>query len=189
MTTPSRFQCGQCTAFIPETLFNAGWAACPRCAVPTQIDIFPAFFIQEAGQIGEGLLMDNEASCFFHPRKRAHIPCAVCGRFLCALCEVEFDDHHLCPSCIEAGKKKRTMKKMVNHRVLYDNISLSLAILPLLIFWFTIITAPIAIYFILRHWKSPSSVLPRTKVRFVLAFLFAVLQITGWILLLTRTLL
>ncbi|HZR47536.1 MAG TPA: hypothetical protein VFA47_12565 [Candidatus Manganitrophaceae bacterium] len=81
------------------------------------------------------------------------------------------------------------MKKMVNHRVLYDNISLSLAILPLLIFWFTIITAPIAIYFILRHWKSPSSILPRTKVRFVLAFLLAVLQITGWILLLTRALL
>jgi hypothetical protein len=188
MTIPSRFHCFKCSAPFPTELFNAGPAGCPRCGVPTRIDVFPALFISAVGEAGENLLLENEACCFFHPRKKASVPCASCGRFLCALCDVELSGRHLCPSCIEAGKKKGKMKIMENHRVLHDNIALSLSILPVLFFWLTIFTAPVAVYFVIRHWKSPSSILPRTKARFAIAFVFASLQIAGWTLLLTRIL-
>ncbi|HET6371046.1 MAG TPA: hypothetical protein VFG95_07610 [Nitrospiria bacterium] len=188
MTTPSRFHCFKCSAPFPAELFNAGLTGCPQCGVPTRIDAFPALFVKAGGEAGEDLLLENEACCFFHTRKKAVVPCASCGRFLCALCDVEFAGRHLCPSCIEAGKKKRKMKNMENHRVLHDNIALSLSILPILFFWPTIFTAPVAVYFVIRHWKSPLSILPRTKVRFAFAFIFAFLQIAGWTLLLTRIL-
>ena len=65
-------------------------------------------------------------------------------------------------------------------RTLYDAIALSLAILPLLIFYFTIVTAPIALYLAIRYWNAPLSIVHRTKLRLVLAALLATAQIVGW---------
>jgi hypothetical protein len=33
-----------------------------------------------------------------------------------------------------------------------------------------------------KHWNSPTGIIPRTKIRFILAFLIAGLQIAAWIL-------
>ena len=59
-------------------------------------------------------------------------------------------------------------------------MALALAIYPLIIFYFTIITAPAALFIALRHWNSPSSLIPRTKIRLVVAIVFALLEIAGW---------
>jgi hypothetical protein len=99
---------------------------------------------------------------------------------LCPLCDIEFDGGHICASCLSAGKKKGKIKNLETQRVLYDGIALSLAILPLLIFYLTIITAPISIYVAIRYWKAPTSILPRTKIRFILAIVFSGLQLAGW---------
>jgi hypothetical protein len=34
---------------------------------------------------------------------------------------------------------------------------------------------------VIRYWKAPGSIIPRSKIRFVLAFLIAGLQIVGWL--------
>ena len=130
--------------------------------------------------MGEPLLLDNEAGCFYHPGKKAEVPCSRCGRFLCQLCDVELDDDHICPSCLETGKKKRSIKSLENHRTMYDSIALALALYPLLIFWITCITAPMVIFMVIRYWKAPSSIIPRTKIRFISAFVMASIQIAGW---------
>jgi len=52
--------------------------------------------------------------------------------------------------------------------------------LPLLIFYFTIITAPAALFVAIRHWNSPSSIIPRTKIRFVVAIVIALVELAGW---------
>ena len=83
-------------------------------------------------------------------------------------------------ACIEAGKRKRRIRNLENERFLYDNMALLLAVLPLFIFYITILTAPAALYLAIRHWSSPSSIIPRTKIRYVLAIVFSVLQIAGW---------
>ena len=64
--------------------------------------------------------------------------------------------------------------------MLYDQIALALAVLPLLIFYVTLITAPISLYIALRYWKSPRSIVHTTKWRFVVAIVFATLEIVGW---------
>lgn len=179
--------CAKCDTRLPVEIINRpGFISCPGCGVPVKAHIFPALYRRiETVKTGEGLLTDNEAGCFFHPAKKAVIPCEICGRFLCSLCDIEFNDQHVCPSCLEAGKKKRKIRNLENNRALYDNIALSLSVIPLLFIWPTIITAPASIYFSIRHWKSPSSIIPRTKVRFILAGFFSIMQIAGWAMFIT----
>jgi hypothetical protein len=162
---------------------SAELSACSSCKALLRADVYPALYKSlPVGLSGEALHMDKEASCFYHPRKKAVIPCSACGRFLCALCDVKFNGNHLCPACLEKGKTKRKIKNLENHRTCYDTIALLVATLPMLIYWFTILTAPLTIFLTVKFWKAPSSIIPRTKVRFVLAALIAGLQITGWIL-------
>jgi len=42
------------------------------------------------------------------------------------------------------------------------------------------ITAPAALYLTVRHWRTPLSIFPRTKIRFIIAFLLAAAQLVGW---------
>jgi hypothetical protein len=63
---------------------------------------------------------------------------------------------------------------------LYDNMALTLAMLPAFLIWPTIFTAPITLYITVRYWRAPSSILPRTRIRFVIAAAFASLQIGAW---------
>ena len=142
----------------------------------------------ETGPSGETLTDEGEAGCFFHPRKKAHIPCSACGRFICALCDMEIKGQHLCPLCLESGQKKKTIRDIEKSRVLYDSIALSLSFWPLLFFFITVITAPVAIYLVIRYWNAPSSIVGRTKFRFIAAFIIAAIQILGWLIFLYHTL-
>lgn len=125
-------------------------------------------------------MVEGESSCFYHPQKKAVLPCDGCGRFVCALCDCQLNGQHFCPVCLETGKTKGKIKSLDNQRTLYDRIALSLAIYPLLIFYFTLITAPMALFVAIRYWKSPPSLVRRGKIRFVVAIIFALLQIAGW---------
>jgi len=174
--------CSQCKTPLPEDIIGQReLIPCPTCATRWQVEVFPALFRRVVpGRNGELLLSDGEASCFYHPNKKASMPCQNCGRFLCALCDCDLHGRHICPACLEAGKTRGKIKNLENQRILYDSIALSLALLPLLIFYFTVITAPMALYVAIRYWSAPLSLLRRTKVRFVLAILIAGLQIIGW---------
>lgn len=175
--------CTKCNTPLPESFLNSPTLnACIGCGARVKAEIFPALFKRiEAGLWGETILVESEASCFYHPQKRASIPCEGCGRFLCALCDVELNGQHLCPACLETGRAKGKLTHLETSRVLYDSAALSTAILPLLIWPVTMMTAPVAIYFAVLSWRRPSSILPRTKIRSYLAILIAVLQIAGWI--------
>jgi hypothetical protein len=174
--------CTKCNSTLPGELFNTpNLVPCPQCGAPFRVEVFPALFRRMLpGAAGQQLIGDSQSSCFYHPRKQATIPCDSCGRFLCALCDVELNGQHLFPVCLETGKTKGKLKSLQNHRVLYDNLALALAILPLLIFWFTLVTAPMVIYVVIRYWHAPTSILPRSKVRMILSLTLASLQILGW---------
>jgi hypothetical protein len=175
-------RCPGCRTPLGEGVFNRPeLVPCPTCGAPLHVEIFPALFRPAArGRDGEALIIDGESSCFYHPQKKAVVPCQGCGRFLCALCDCELHGQHFCPACLEVGRQKGKIKNLENQRTLYDGIALSLSLLPLLIFYFTIVTAPIALYIAIRYWNAPRSIVHRTKIRFVLAILFASLQILGW---------
>jgi hypothetical protein len=174
--------CPYCGRDLPTSFFNlSAFTPCPQCHHGVQVHGFPAFLKEQTSSgAGESITLEDEASCYYHPDKKAVIPCSVCGRFLCSLCDVEFNDRHICAPCLEAGKEKKKMKNLETRRVLYDDIALALAIIPIIMVWITIVTAPAAIYVAIRHWRSPSSIIPRTKARFIIAIALACLQLGGW---------
>jgi hypothetical protein len=167
----------------PEAFNTIKMSPCPKCRVALRADVYPAMFRpRDIGSSGERLIADKEASCFYHATKKAEVACSSCGRFLCALCDVEFNDLHLCPQCLEKGRTKRKIKNLENTRTCHDTIALYLATIPMIFVWLTLLTAPIALYMSIRYWKATSSIIPRTKIRFIIAICLAVAQIVGWVL-------
>ncbi len=174
--------CTNCNSPLPEESYsNAEFINCSFCKLPVMVNVFPALFRgPEKGMSGQSVIQDNESSCFFHPAKRAVTPCEICGRFLCSLCEIDFNNQKVCSSCIESGKKKLVLVNLETKRRLYDNIALFLAVFPMLLVWPTLVTAPFSIFLSIRHWKSPTSIIHRTKARFIFAILISTAQLVGW---------
>ena len=175
--------CPQCSSPIPAAHFNAAeFVPCPVCNVPLLTRVFPALLrpVQQ-GVSGERITDTGQAACFYHPHKTAHVPCDACGRFVCALCDVELHGQHLCPACIESGRRKGSLTTLENRRVLWDNIALSVAVLPtLLCFWLVVVTAPASIFLAVMGWRKPRSLAPRrTKLRLVGAILFSIIALAG----------
>ncbi len=178
--------CPNCQAPLPGNLFNLPEpAGCPGCGELIEVRVFPALFRHIApGKTAEAVLEESEASCFYHPEKKAVRPCEACGRFMCALCDCELGGQHLCPNCLDTGKKRGKITSLENHRTLYDSMALTLAVVPAITFLgacFSIVTSPIAIFLAIRHWNTPTSIVRRTKVRFVLAIIFGVLTLLAWV--------
>ena len=168
--------CPRCRTPLPDTAINvANPQPCPTCGAEVQAELYPAAFRPlRIGQSGETILVEGEASCFYHPQKRAAVPCAWCGRFLCALCDVELKGEHICPACFEGGRRKGKLADLENRRTLYDSVALHLAIIP---FFFTGVAAiAVAIY----AWKKPQSLLRRSRVRLWLAIVFGTVQTAIW---------
>lgn len=176
--------CPHCATVVPPSYFNAPVPGlCPACATPLRVRVFPALLRPMAqGSSGERITVEGQAACFYHPSKTAHVPCDGCGRFVCALCDVELHGQHLCPSCIESGRRKGALTTLENKRVLWDNIAMTTAIGPLLIWPLTIVSAPTAIFLALYGWRKPRSLVPRrASLNFIAAIVFAFLIIAGWI--------
>jgi uncharacterized paraquat-inducible protein A len=179
--------CTKCDASLNTADLNSNTlSSCPACAVRIRADVYPAAFKPPpAGSAGDRLLAEKEASCFYHGSKKAIIACSTCGRFLCALCDVEFNEVHLCPQCFEKGRTQQKIIHLENKRTCYDSIALHVATLPLLFSWPflffpTLLTAPMVIYICIRYWKAPTSIIERTRARFITALGIACLQIVGW---------
>ena len=153
---------------------------CAACGAVTQLEFFPALLKETIGKPAENLVLDTESSCFFHPAKRAVTACEGCGRFLCSLCDVDMGGRRLCPKCIEQSAKADSLDPLKTEFTRYDQIALTLAILPMLIFYITLITAPMAMYVCLRYKSTPVSAVPRRKIVLRIAFYVALLQMLGW---------
>jgi hypothetical protein len=174
-------RCTNCSASLAEEHINSqGFNPCPICRSLIRADVFPAAYETPAGGTsGELLLVDNESSCFFHQNKQAVTACSNCGRFLCALCDIDLNGQHLCISCIERGKKKGKISKLQNKNFLYDNIVLGMAILPVFTFYLPVITAPATIFLAIKYWNKTSGIIKRGRLRILLALLVALMEIIG----------
>jgi hypothetical protein len=177
--------CPNCSASWPDTAAElAALTACPACSQSVSVTPFPALFrpATPAAVQPENLLSAGEASCFYHPGKRATVPCSACGRFLCALCDVKLGDRNLCPGCVESGRTKGKLTQLETNRTLWDTCALVLATAPLLLCLYpSMIGAPASIIVAIVGWRKPSSIVRRGRWRLWLALLLSTLQIAGWI--------
>ena len=139
------------------------------------------------GKAAEAIVAIEEAACFYHPQSRAAVPCDVCGRFLCSLCDIEMHGQHVCPPCLNSGRKKQQIDNIDGDRILYGGIAFLIAIVPLLtVYFLTFITAPLAIFVALYGWKKPRSLVGTGNIRFYIAILLGLLQTGVWIWIIVR---
>ena len=180
---PFSLACPRCSRPIESPAPERGAdRSCPACGAGLRVDTYPALFrYPDPGARAAAAILENETSCFYHAGKRAVVPCDVCGRFLCALCDIHLDGRHLCPACMEAGAESKQIGNLENQRILYDKIAMYLALIPFtVVFWFAaFITAPAALFVVIRYWKEPNSLVSGSRVRKVVAFLLALIQVAG----------
>jgi hypothetical protein len=173
--------CPNCRGTLPSWFIrtNRTESLCPNCYAGLTVEVFPALFrtltkIDRAGLT----LSEGEACCYEHATKRAVESCHRCGRFVCALCEVEIEGQVCCPSCLRLDKAQPAVRSLETHRTLYDSIALAVATWPALLFFYpSLLGSPVAIYLAVRYWKTPSSLIPRNKWRFVLALVIALSEL------------
>jgi hypothetical protein len=192
MAAPQKrhFACRKCGLILPAEVFNTPEpAACPGCRNTILGRVFPAFLTgPREGHAGEVIGIDELSSCFFHPTRRAVVPCGECGRFLCALCDLEIEGRHLCPPCLEAGRKQASLAVFHTSHTRWDNIAMLLAIVPLVTvigWYFSMFTSAAAVFISIWKWRSPKqSMIPYSQGRFIVALLISALTLAGWALVL-----
>jgi hypothetical protein len=168
---------------LPLSAFNTdAWAVCPSCQRLIKGWVFPAMVrTQDPAGVSERVVEGVESACFNHPESRAETVCESCGRFLCRLCDIDFAGRHLCSSCIEAGKRKGRIRNLQNERMRYDLAAFSVAFLPMLFVFPTLVTAPVALVYAIWGWRRPRSLVHPARKGFLAAIVLSVLQIAGWL--------
>lgn len=184
----SALLCPGCFTALPSSHLNsADFVRCPLCQANVQAAVFPAAYRDPGpGTAGERILVAGESSCFYHDQKKAVVPCDTCGRFLCALCDVDLGGKHVCPQCLESGREKGSLTQLETRRITYDNAALILALGPVVVFFFwafTLLTAPVALALGIIAYFKPNSILGFSRLKALTAIVLAVLQITAWALL------
>ncbi len=150
------------------------------CWADNHIRPFPALLEPEAKVADEIVGPNGQVStCFAHPDRAASSVCSVCGRFACSLCSVVDSGRSLCLDCFAATQEKGNTRRRI---VRWDSIAISLAVLPLLMWPLTCLTAPAAIFVALTHWKPQHyGFQTRSLIKLIAALLVASAQIAFWI--------
>jgi hypothetical protein len=182
---PAHLTCPRCGESLPLNLFVAGQSGrCPACYSQVEAYIFPEFHKDSAVRSEIHLALEQEAVCYFHSRYRAKNPCDNCGRFLCEICAINVGSRQLCAECLSQLRRQKNETGLVHYSALFDNVSLFLVTAPVItiFFWFlTIFSAPVSLFLSFYYWPRQWNLLPRSRIRFVLAILFSLILIGFWI--------
>jgi len=156
---------------LPAEEINTGWSKCPYCEQRLQVRMWP--LVRESSNAA--VAISDQATCFFHPDKAFQACCHRCGRFLCALCDLQLGADHVCPPCFERGRgDSETAAGSAEWRyrdVLYDSIAAVVG-WAWILFWPSFVVAlPAAIFLHVKYRKAPRSYLvPRSGWRFWSAY-------------------
>jgi len=168
-SSPIRTQsviCPSCSADIPA---DSEWQSCPYCQKWLQVRIWPIIRQNSTAAVA----FSDQATCFFHPEKAFQACCNRCGRFVCALCDLQLGSEHVCPTCFERGRGDSGAQaaEWRYRDVLYDSIASTVG-WGWILFWPTIVVAiPTVIILHVKYRKAPRSYLiPRSGWRFWVAY-------------------
>lgn len=178
--------CPQCQRTLPLDSFTGEGAPCPGCESTVTVRVFPAAS-KAAAQMADSRPIGAESTCYFHEDRVAVYSCNRCGRFLCRLCRISWPGEDVCPACVEVAIQAPEWRHMESERFHWDSLALAVAVLPALLISPSVISAPVALGLALFTFRKPCSLVPRSKIRFVLAIMIALSEIAAWIWFFTLT--
>lgn len=171
MVSSQVVSCPGCAGDIAVDETNTEWQTCPYCNKRLLMRVWPV--ARQSNNAATAL--SDQATCFFHPEKAFQACCQRCGRFLCALCDLQLGAEHVCPICFERGRADTNVeagKAEWRYRdVDYDSIALTVG-WAWVLFWPTFVVAlPAVIFLHVKYRKAPRSYLiPRSGWRFWAAY-------------------
>ena len=168
---PGAVLCPGCNGDIAPLETRTGWQTCPFCQKRLQILLWPALRQNTSATVA----MPDQATCFFHPDKAFQACCQRCGRFVCALCDLQLGAEHVCPTCFERGRAdsgQNAGKAEWRYRdLLYDSIAVTIGWGWIIIWPVFVVALPTAIFLHIKYRKAPRSYLiPRSGWRFWMAY-------------------
>lgn len=187
-----RVHCGSCRFPIPVEI-GTDWVVkeCPTCRHNLVAMVFPAGAAMDAGPVrAVDAVSDGMAACFFHAERPASVPCGICGRFLCELCDLRIDKRHLCAVCLQSAQEEKApagdkaADRVRERTFLPQNMAIIMGVygpLSIIGLYLMFITAPAAIWLSLRHWNHPGGVQRRGRWRMVVSLLAGLAQLAGMI--------
>ena len=180
MTSGPALPCPACRRVLePPSWHGEAAGNCRRCNTEFEFLGFPALNAARVRVAPKAVLAAEHATCFFHAENQAEAVCGSCGRFLCNVCAVDFNQQKMCPACVASANTARV--GVVTQRTLYGGIAFVLAVVPLLVFPVTVFTAPVALGFVIYGWRKPRSLVATGPGRLIVAGSIATLEILGWL--------
>jgi uncharacterized RDD family membrane protein YckC len=184
-TAPNPLQtsggCPECHGALPAGTWNLSYPVnCPHCRTVLTALVFPAQVRPREAAVPEPAVEGGEATCYFHTPNKAFAACGECGRFVCALCHVDISGRSWCPSCIALQRQRGRLAYLDHRRMMYDNLALLLAVVTffLLGVWpLAIVTVGATLFVVFFYWRKVSSLVPRSKSRFVVAAVLAGIEL------------
>ncbi len=158
---------------------DAGEGVCGGCATIIEYTLYPVR--NRPKPVARAVRsVDGDATCYFHPQNQAVAVCDECGRYVCTVCELPGEDgRRLCPPCVSAGRKKTKLK--ADEVVVYDSLAFTLALLPVLFWPATLLTAPAALFIAIYGWKKPRSLVRPGAWKLITAVVVSAIEIGLWV--------
>ncbi|NNE93501.1 MAG: hypothetical protein HKN23_17785 [Verrucomicrobiales bacterium] len=179
--------CPKCFAGVPVGLQKGEFQAnCPVCSSSLNLITFPRLHVGDEKRIkASGLLSeDGDATCVFYPELKAETVCDECGCFMSEKASVNWAGRVLCMPCLHTLRERKGDDEFLAGQKLYDNIALGLMVpwlLSIFFFFVTLFTAPVALYYVIKHRKASRGIVPRSKFRWWFALILSIALIVGWI--------
>jgi hypothetical protein len=128
--------------------------------------------------------IEGGAACFNCPERKAVSVCEDCGSYLCGGCQADWFGRLLCLNCIHARREVRRDPDFRPHATIHDNVALMIMLIPLVAIPFygiflAMITAPVSLFLVVRHRKSPRGIVPRGPARLIAAGVLSILLMTA----------
>jgi hypothetical protein len=178
-------RCPKCECPLDHAAVAGGSVvSCRLCQREVTVRVFPA-----AGRGIESLgaaepVIEGGASCFNCPDRAAVSVCEDCGSYLCAGCQADWFGRLLCLNCIHARREVRQDPDFRPHATIHDNVALMIMLIPLVVIPFygiflAMLIAPVSLFLVIRHRKSPRGIVPRGPARLIMAGVLSVLLMAG----------
>jgi hypothetical protein len=171
-TASGTVACPSCGGAVTPTGAPSGFQSCPYCDKRLRIQVWPVV----RQKTNAASAMPEHATCFFHPEKAFEACCQRCGRFVCALCDLQLGAEHVCPTCFDRGRADSGLQRggtaEWRHRdILYDSIAVTIGWGWILVWPLIIAALPATIVLHVKFRKAPRSYLiPRSGWRFWAAY-------------------
>lgn len=164
-----------------EQGLKPGDATCPGCS--SEIHAWQAPGRNHRGRKPAqlptpALAGEDDARCRFLPDLKAEVVCDSCGALMSEQAAARWGAKVFCLPCVHRLRESGGGGELVAGAKIYDNLALLLVTLlaPL-----SLLTAPVAIYLLIRYRRAPRGMVPRSAFRWWLALGLSLLSLLVWL--------